>query len=416
MIPLALFLLGCAAIYVGTIQSAFATLMRLSLRLIAERDGRGGPLGRYLDDPVLLFVPANLLLGLVVVLATVLIARLVGTSSAHTLGIIVVLGVAFLVVCVHVVPFLIVRRDPEQVLEALLPSFGVAARLLGPVTFALAGLIAPKRDRQAGPAGDGEAIEEDAAPEEEAAEPAGLIEGDQRRLFQSIVEFGDTLVREVMTPRPDIVAIPSGATLVELRQLLREQGYSRVPVFEKNLDNILGFVFVKDLIQVVGDAAGASPISAFMRPAHFVPETKKVSDLLKEFQQRQVQIAIVVDEYGGTAGLVTIEDLLEELVGEIRDEYDKETEPVTDEGDGSFVFTGKADVDHITERLGFPIEHEGFDTVGGYLLSRLGRVPAVGETLDVDGLTVQVLDAERRRVNKVRMRRRPAVDEPEGGE
>jgi CBS domain containing-hemolysin-like protein len=416
MIPLALFLLGCAAIYVGTIQSAFATLMRLSLRLIAERDGHGGPLRRYLDDPMRLFVPANLLLGLAVVLATVLIARLVGTDSTHTLGIVVVLGLAFLVLCADVVPFLIVRRDPERVLDVLLPSFDVVARLLGPLTFALAGLIAPKRDRQPATGGDGEAIEENAAPEEEAAEPAGVIEGDQRRLLQSIVAFGDTFVREVMTPRPDIVAIPSGATLDELRQLLREQGYSRVPVFKENLDNILGFVFVKDLIQVVGDAGGASPISAFMRPAHFVPETKKVSDLLKEFQRRQLQIAIVVDEYGGTAGLVTIEDLLEELVGEIRDEYDKETEPVTDEGDGSFVFTGKADIDHITERLGFAIAREGFDTVGGYLLSRLGRVPAVGEAFEVDGLTVQVLDAERRRVNKVRMRRSPVIDEPEGGE
>ena len=415
MIPLALFLLGCAAIYLGTIQSAFATLMRLSLRLIAERDGRGGPLGRYLDDPMRLFVPANLVLGLVVVLATVLIARLVGTASPHTLAIVVVLGLAFIVLCVDVVPFLIVRHNPERVLEALLPSFGVIARLLAPVTFALVELIARKRDRPAGSAGDREPIEDDVPREEEAAEPAGLIESDQRRLFQSIVEFGDTLVREVMTPRPDIVAICSGATLDELRQLLREQGYSRVPVFKENLDNILGFVFVKDLIQVVGDAAGASPISAFMRPAHFVPETKKVSDLLKEFQQRQLQIAIVVDEYGGTAGLVTIEDLLEELVGEIRDEYDKETEPVTDEGDGSFVFTGKADVDLVTERLGIAIEREGFDTVGGYLLSRLGRVPAVGESIEVDGLTVQVLEAERRRVNKVRMRRSPVLEEPEGG-
>jgi len=406
MIPLALFLLGCAAIYVGTIQSAFATLMRLSLRLIAERDGRGGPLRRYLDDPMRLFVPANLLLGLAVVLATVLIARLVGTGSTHTLGIVVVLGLAFLVLCADVVPFLIVRRDPERVLEALLPSFDVVARLLGPLTFALTGLIAPKRDRQAATAGDGEAIEENAAPEEEAAEPAGVIEGDQRRLLQSIVAFGDTFVREVMTPRPDIVAIPSGATLDELRQLLREQGYSRVPVFKENLDNILGFVFVKDLIQVVGDAGGASPISAFMRPAHFVPETKKVSDLLKEFQRRQLQIAIVVDEYGGTAGLVTLEDLLEEIVGEIRDEYDVEAEPFVDEGQGRFVVSGKADIESLGERLGLEIEADGFETVGGYVMARLGRVPAPGEVHVVDDLTVEILEAERRRVHRVRVSKR----------
>ena len=143
-----------------------------------------------------------------------------------------------------------------------------------------------------------------------------------------------------------------------------------------------------------------------MRPAYFVPETKKVSDLLKEFQRQQVQIAIVVDEYGGTAGLVTLEDLLEEIVGEIRDEYDEESEPITDEGDGVFVFSGKVNIDEVAERLGVDIEPQGFETVGGFVLSHVGRVPTVGERFDIDGLAIEVLEAERRRVNKVRMRKR----------
>jgi putative hemolysin len=231
-------------------------------------------------------------------------------------------------------------------------------------------------------------------------------------LIQSIVEFGDTLVREVMTPRPDIVAIRAEATLGDLRALLREQAYSRIPVFKDGLDNILGIVFVKDLIQLTGDDGG---IAGLMRPAHFVPETKQVSDLLKEFQRQQVQIAIVVDEYGGTAGLVTLEDLLEEIVGEIRDEYDEESEPITDEGEGVFVFSGKVDIDELGERLGVDIAREGFETVGGYLLARLGRVPAAGEKLDVDDLSIDVIEAERRRVNKVRVRKREAVpDRMEG--
>ena len=128
-----------------------------------------------------------------------------------------------------------------------------------------------------------------------------------------------------------------------------------------------------------------------MRPAYFVPETKKVSELLREFQRGQLQSAIVVDEYGGTAGLVTLEDLLEEIVGEIRDEYDVETEPIIDEGNGSFVFSGKVDIDEVGEKLEVKIDREGFETVGGFLLARLGRVPAVGETFEVDGLTVQVV-------------------------
>jgi CBS domain containing-hemolysin-like protein len=241
----------------------------------------------------------------------------------------------------------------------------------------------------------------------EAGEQEGLIEGDERRLIQSIVEFGDTLVREVMTPRPDIVAIRAEATLSELRVLLREQTYSRIPVFKESLDNILGFVFVKDLIQLTG--AEDREITSLMRSAYFVPETKQVSDLLKEFQRQQVQMAIVVDEYGGTAGLVTIEDLLEEIVGEIRDEYDEESEPITDEGEGAFVFTGKVNVGEMADRLGVEIEPAGFETVGGFVLSHLGRVPVAGEHFDLDGLAIEVLEAERRRVNKVRIRRREAV-------
>jgi CBS domain containing-hemolysin-like protein len=143
-----------------------------------------------------------------------------------------------------------------------------------------------------------------------------------------------------------------------------------------------------------------------------VPDTKKVDELLQDLQQKRVHLAIVVDEYGGTAGLVTIEDLLEEIVGEIRDEYDVETEPVVDEGNGSYVFSAKVSFDEMRERLGLDVEPEGFETVGGYILTRLGRVPAVGETFELDGLVVEVLEAERRRIHKVRFRKAQPVSLP----
>jgi putative hemolysin len=244
----------------------------------------------------------------------------------------------------------------------------------------------------------------------EAGEEQGLIERDERRLLQSIVDFGGRLVREVMTPRPDIVAIQADATLGQLRALFREQEYSRFPVYQENFDNILGVVFVKDLIQLADVVDDRRPITPLVRPMTFVPETKRVPELLKEFQRKQVQIAIVVDEYGGTAGLVTIEDLLEEIVGEIRDEYDVETEPVVDEGNGSYVFSAKVSFDEVRDRLGVDIEPEGFETVGGYVLTRLGRVPAVGETFELDGLAVEVLEAERRRIHKVRFRKAQPVE------
>jgi len=236
----------------------------------------------------------------------------------------------------------------------------------------------------------------------EGAEQEGLIEGEERRLLQSIVDFGDTLVREVMTPRPDIKAIRDTATVGDVRALFREEEYSRFPVYKESLDNIAGFVFVKDLV-VLSTADDSRPVTTLLRPAVVVPETKRVPELLKQFQRQQTQCAIVVDEYGGTAGLVTIEDLLEEIVGEIRDEYDVESEPIVDEGGGRWVFSGKVNIDEVRQRLSVEIDREGFETVGGYLLSHLGRVPAVGEKLEMDGLTVEVLDAERRRINKVRI-------------
>ena len=413
MIPLLLFLLGCAAVYVGTVAAAFSALMRLSLRLKAERNGRRDPLDTYLDEPVRLFVPARVLLGLIFSLATVLFAREIGSGSLQSAGVLLLSIAAFVLVCEHVVPLLLIRRNPERVLEVVLPTFDVVAKPLRPITGALIRLASTsRRDRhelgnaEAEPNAAGSAAS--GAPEEDCTD-SSVIERDERRLLRSIVDFGDTLVREVMTPRPDIVAIGSDATLAELRAVFAEQEYSRVPVFKENLDSIMGFVFVKDLIHLVEVSNEDRPIAGLLRPAHMVPDTKHVADLLKELQRRQVQSAIVVDEYGGTAGLVTIEDLLEEIVGEIRDEYDVELEPIVDEGNGIFVFSGKVDIDKVADRLGVEIERQGFETVGGYVLSRLGRVPAVGESFAIDGLSVEVLDAERHRVHRVRIRRREEV-------
>jgi putative hemolysin len=405
MIPLLLFLLGLAAVYAGTIETAFSSLMKLSLRLLVERDARDR-LGKYLDEPVKLLLPVRLLLGLIFALATVLLATLTGVRTWTSFaGLLLAMG-AFVLVCEHVIPVLIARRNPERVLEVLLPSFEVVGRALEPISLGLIGLTRVTRRDRPGGAGEDEVAERALAAVQQSPQdqqPA-LSESDERRLLRSIVHFGDTLVREVMTPRPDVVAIPAEATIGELRALFREQEYSRLPVFTENLDNIVGVVFVKDLIQLEarGDDESLAPL---VRAATFVPETKRVAELLKEFQQGQVQIAIVVDEYGGTAGLVTLEDLLEELVGEIRDEYDVESEPVVEEGDGTFTFSAKVNIDEAAERLGIQIEPQGFETVGGFLLTHLGRVPAVGESFEIDGVAVEVLEAERRRIHKVRMRR-----------
>jgi CBS domain containing-hemolysin-like protein len=407
MIPILLLLLAVAAVYVGTIETAFSTMMRLSLRLMAERGGRDDRLGFYLDDPIRLFVPARLMLGIIFSLATMAIAILTGRVGFSSIGMLLLFVAIFILICEHVLPMLIAGKDPERVLGFLLPPFDVAARFVQPLTNALVRLIVDsRRDRQVTVTLSSDPEETRVIPsaQTEGKKEEGLDERDERKLLQSIVDFGDTLVREVMTPRPDIVAIREDASLDQLRALFREQEYSRIPVYKENLDNILGVVYVKDLIRIADDR-GNGGLHALIRPATFVPETKRVSDLLKEFQRKQVQLAIVVDEYGGTAGLVTLEDLLEEIVGEIRDEYDVETEPVVDEGNGAFVFSAKASFDEVRDRLDVEIEPEGFETVGGYVLTRAGRVPSAGEILEMDGLIVEVLEAERRRIHRVRMRR-----------
>ena len=410
MIPLSVFLLACAAVYLGAIEAAFSALMRVSLRLVAERSNRPGALGTYLDDPLLLFIPVRLLLGLVTGAATALLARGIGIEAGHTLPTLLLSLLAFVVVFELFVPLMIAGRDPERTLELLLPTFAPVARALGPMTHGIARIV--PATRRAGPAATPDEAAEEANVTAKAyidtAEQEGLIEGEERRLLQSIVDFGDTLVREVMTPRPDIVAIRDSATVGDVRALFLEQEYSRFPVYKDSLDHIAGFVFVKDLV-VLSTADDQRAVTTLLRPAVVVPETKRVPELLKQFQRQQTQCAIVVDEYGGTAGLVTIEDLLEEIVGEIRDEYDVESEPIVDEGSGRWLFSGKVNINEVQQRLNVEIEREGFETVGGYLMAHLGRVPVVGEKIELDGLTVEILDAERRRINKVRMSRKPST-------
>jgi putative hemolysin len=404
MTPLLLFLLGCAATYLGTVSAGFNALMRLSLRIHAERTDRDDALGWYLDDPRRLFIPVRILFSIITVVSTALLARVTDVDKAG-FPLLVLSVVGIMLSCEHLIPLLIVRRDPERVLDVLLPSFDVVAKTLRPLTAALLRMGTSRRK----PAnGNGHA---ETPPTTEMtpvqAEVEAAQDGQARELLRNLADFRETMVREVMTPRPDIIGIDQGATIEQLYVLVREQQYSRIAVYKESLDNVVGFIFVKDLIMRGAPTSG--PIAPLMRPAHFVPETKRVPELLKEFQRKRLQSAIVVDEYGGTAGLVTVEDLLEEIVGEIRDEYDVEVERIVDEGDGRFMFSGSVHVEEMANLLKVTIEGQGFETVGGYLLSRLGRVPAVGEHFDLDGLDVEILETEQRRITRVRMKRQ--VDE-----
>jgi CBS domain containing-hemolysin-like protein len=406
MIPLLVFIAAAALLYFAVVETAFGMLMRLPSRLEAERDGSSDILGAYLDDPLTFFVPARLMRGSLLIIVVILLAQSLGTGWVPG-GILLASSLAIYVAVGQVLPAILVRRAPDQVLEFLLPSFTAIATVLYPFTALVISWVG-KSER---PAREGTADSAHSAAAEAAETPTPQAE--ETRLLRSVVDFGDTLVREVMTPRPDIVAIRADATIDDLRRLVQEQEYSRLPVFTENLDNIVGLIVVKDLIQATEPSSGGRKVTDIMRPAAFVPETKRVADLLRESQQKRFQLAIVVDEYGGTAGLVTVEDVVEELVGEIRDEYDSEADPIVREADDTFVFSAKVATSDMTERLRVEIEGDGFETVGGYVLARVGRVPAVGERFSFDGLGIEILEAERRRIHKVRIQRAPQLEAKE---
>jgi CBS domain containing-hemolysin-like protein len=239
----------------------------------------------------------------------------------------------------------------------------------------------------------------------DAAVEEDVIEREERQLIHSIIEFGDTVVREVMKPRPDMVAVEGRTPVSDVIELAIASGFSRMPVFEQGIDDVVGIVFTKDLLRAERDGKGFEPARDFKRDTHFVPETKRVAELLPEMQRGKFHMAVVIDEYGGTAGLVTLEDLIEELVGEIVDEYDVEEEPVEALPNGDVRVTARLPLDELSELLDTDLPDGDWDTVGGLVLSLLGHVPSEGESVDVDGHRLTAERVQGRRIGRVRVSR-----------
>jgi CBS domain containing-hemolysin-like protein len=229
------------------------------------------------------------------------------------------------------------------------------------------------------------------------------LEDDEREMIASVIELGEQPVREIMVPRIDIVAAPKTATVREVLDRIVESGHSRIPIYDSTIDNITGMVYAKDLLRFLRDGSQTALVEPLAREPAYVPETKKVDDLLHEMQQSRVHVAIVVDEYGGTAGLISIEDLIEEIVGEIRDEYDVEESMIEEVSDNEALFDARVSIRDVNDTLDLDIEDEDFDTLGGLLYHELGKVPNVGDEVRVDGAVVSVLSTTGRRVRKVRV-------------
>ncbi|MEW6711756.1 MAG: hemolysin family protein [Candidatus Riflebacteria bacterium] len=244
-------------------------------------------------------------------------------------------------------------------------------------------------------------------------EEVGIIERDEKEMISSVFEFGETLVREVMIPRPDIIAMPINIELNALLEFIREDGHSRFPVFDSSLDRIVGILYVKDILMKLDEIKQSYDLFKMLRPPFFVPETKKLDDLLSEFQKRKQHMAIVVDEYGGISGLVTIEDLLEEIVGEIVDEYDlEEQDPLTKVDENLFSVDARFSISDFEQELGFELNYEDSETVGGFVLEKLGRIPQKGEVLTEPQGTFQVTEIKGNRILRVRFTRNPEFTTP----
>ncbi|MCX6620029.1 MAG: hemolysin family protein [Acidobacteria bacterium] len=307
----------------------------------------------------------------------------------------------------YLVPHLLYRRTSGRWLPALIPIFVTCAVVARPLTWlmefleSLAQIAEPAEESREKNGSGSEDIEAliDAGTEE------GLIEEDDRKLIQSVVAFGDKTVREVMTPRPNMVAIEADHSLNDLRQLVINEQYSRIPVYEGDIDHMIGCVHVRDMFELDEKARGTLKIRDLLREIHRVPETKPVDDLLREMQEDGTHMSVVIDEYGNTAGLATMEDLVEVIVGEIRDEHEPDTD-LQLQADGSYIVAGSFDVDHLANLIDFrPNAELESTTVGGLVTEWAGRVPQPGERIERDGIRLEVLAGNEFRVDRVRISR-----------
>jgi putative hemolysin len=320
--------LATASIGLAAVEAAFYLTRRRRLSHVSLQNPRAEMVNRYLEDPPTLLMPIHIGTFTAHAGMTVIITALFIDWIAHWAMLVAFLAmVIYLLLFRLTLPYILVRRNPERSLLVLIPFFDLYAQAMGP-------LVAALRKRAA------EETEDLATTVVPEVPPAPVHDQDEDRLVDSLARFSETPVRDVMTPRPDVVAIAATATVADLRRVMRETKYSRIPVFGENLDDIVGVTEVRDLLDFEGEEK--AELKAIARPVFLAPETKKIAELLKEMQAQRTTFAVVIDEYGGTAGIVSIEDIVEELVGEIKDEYDVEAEPISVEPSGAVVVAGSA--------------------------------------------------------------------------
>jgi CBS domain containing-hemolysin-like protein len=393
------------AAFFAMAETGLTRVNRIKAMTLEEEGRRGaGHLTRLVEHPERFLNPVLLLVLVCHLAAATLVGAVFEKYGAAGVAIATAFEVVVIFVLAEAAPKTWAVQHPER--AALLAAPLVAAvvnfppiRLLASGLIGLANIILPGKGLRQGPF----VSEEELLATVDVATEEAVIEREERALIHSIIEFGDTVVREVMVPRPDMMAVEGRDKVADVIEVAMSAGYSRIPVYDQNIDDVMGVVFTKDLMRAEREGRSDEEVRELVREAHFVPETKRVSELMREMQAEKFHIAIVLDEYGGTAGLVTLEDLIEELVGEIVDEFDMEEPLIEPLPSGGFRVDARMPIDEVNELLHADLPKGDWDTIGGLVFTLLGHVPTEGETVEVDDHRLAAEKVQGRRIGRVRI-------------
>ncbi|HUQ62658.1 MAG TPA: hemolysin family protein [Acidimicrobiales bacterium] len=409
-------LLIAVATFLAMAETSLTRMSRVKALTLVEEKRRGAnALLKLVDHPERFLNPVLFMLLLCHLVAATLIG-VIAERQFGALGVVVATGFEVVVIFVlaEAVPKTFAVQRPEKAALLTAPIVSAIAsfpplRLFSRALIGLANVLVPGKGLKQGPF----ISEKELLALTDVAVEEDVIEREERQLIHSIIEFGDTLVREVMVPRPDMVTAEARAKISDVMEVVMSAGFSRIPVYEQGIDDIAGIVYAKDLMRAARDARANEPVRNLVRPARFVPETKRVAELMPEMQRDKSHMAVVVDEYGGTAGLVTLEDLIEELVGEIVDEYDVEETKVEPLPGGDVRVNARMPIDEVNELLQMEFPQGDWDTVGGLIYNLLGHVPTEGEAVEFDGHRLRAEKVQGRRIGRVRISKlAPAAERP----
>ena len=421
----ALVVLAVVVAGLSALRAGYRHFSHSRLDELARRTAREERLGRYLDglDRDAWVSELLWLVGLGVLVLVLYVAAVAGAEEVGWAWGKFLLGVFLMVVLGVGVAAAVAEPQAERIVLATVAAVHLVARLLGPL-YGLWLLLRKYGGRLSGAPEEetpAETIAEEILSAAVEGEKEGALEQEQKEMIEGVIEFHDVPVSEIMTPRTDVVFLPAETSLAEAKRVAVESGFSRYPVFEDSRDNVVGVLHVRDLLATAAEDPARTPVRELMRPPYFTPETTAVGELLEDMRRRKVHLTVVLDEYGGTAGLVTLEDILEEIVGEIEDEFSPEEEqPIVELAPGRAQLSGRARIDDVNEALGTDLPRDlDFDTVGGFVFHVLGRVPREGDTVTHGTIKLTVLEASDRQATRLLLERPGgpgggAQDEPAG--